>query len=110
MPPYTCLCCGHIKTFETADDAFEAGWDIAPYFTLQRSILNRFCRKRLPNSKLDSTAQHSQRSRAPDPTADTPLPYCDTCTRALNGRHNTPPSTNDGDRAKVLRTIHLAHV
>jgi len=34
MPTYTCLCCGHTDTFETADEAFEAGWGIAPYFTL----------------------------------------------------------------------------
>jgi hypothetical protein len=30
------------ETFETADEAFEAGWDIAPYFTLQP--LCDFCR------------------------------------------------------------------
>jgi hypothetical protein len=35
MPTYTCLCCGHTETFETADEAFEAGWDMAAYFTLQ---------------------------------------------------------------------------
>src|SRR2546430_6656812 len=32
---YTCLCCSHTETFETAEAAFEAGWDVAPYFTLQ---------------------------------------------------------------------------
>lgn len=35
MPTYACLCCGHTEAFETAQDAFEAGWDVAPYFTLQ---------------------------------------------------------------------------
>ncbi len=35
MPTYTCLCCGHTEAFETAQDAFEASWDVAPYFTLQ---------------------------------------------------------------------------
>jgi len=35
MPIYTCLCCGHTEAFETAQDAFEASWDVAPYFTLQ---------------------------------------------------------------------------
>jgi hypothetical protein len=35
MPTYTCLCCGHTEAFETAEDAFEAGWDVSPYFTLQ---------------------------------------------------------------------------
>jgi hypothetical protein len=35
MPTYTCLCCGHTETFEIAEDAFEAGWDVTPYFTLE---------------------------------------------------------------------------
>jgi len=35
MRTYTCLCCGHTQTFETPEKAFEAGWDVAPYFTLQ---------------------------------------------------------------------------
>jgi hypothetical protein len=35
MPTYTCLCCCHTETFDTPEDAFEAGWDVAPYFTLQ---------------------------------------------------------------------------
>lgn len=35
MSIYTCLCCGHTEAFEAAQDAFEAGWDVAPYFTLQ---------------------------------------------------------------------------
>lgn len=35
MPTYACLCCGHTEAFETAQEAFEAGWDVAPYFTLQ---------------------------------------------------------------------------
>jgi hypothetical protein len=35
MPTYTCLCCGHTEAFETAQDAFDASWDVAPYFTLQ---------------------------------------------------------------------------
>ena len=35
MPTYTCLCCGHIETFETAEAADAASWDVAPYFTLQ---------------------------------------------------------------------------
>ena len=35
MPTYTCLCCGHTETFDTAEAAFQASWDVAPYFTLQ---------------------------------------------------------------------------
>jgi hypothetical protein len=35
MPTYTCLCCGHTQTFDTAEETFEASWDVAPYFTLQ---------------------------------------------------------------------------
>jgi hypothetical protein len=35
MPTYTCLCCGHTEAFETAEAAFQASWDVAPYFTLQ---------------------------------------------------------------------------
>jgi hypothetical protein len=35
MPTYTCLCCGHTQTFKTPEEAFEASWDVAPYFTLQ---------------------------------------------------------------------------
>ena len=35
MPTYTCLCCGYTEAFVTAQDAFEASWDVAPYFTLQ---------------------------------------------------------------------------
>lgn len=35
MPTYTCLCCGYAEIFESADAAFQAGWDVAPYFTLQ---------------------------------------------------------------------------
>ncbi len=35
MPTYTCLCCGHTAAFETAEAAFQASWDVAPYFTLQ---------------------------------------------------------------------------
>jgi hypothetical protein len=35
MPTYTCLCCGHTEAFETAQDAFEASRDVAPYFTMQ---------------------------------------------------------------------------
>jgi hypothetical protein len=35
MPTYTCLCCEHTETFESADAAFAAGWDVAPHFTLQ---------------------------------------------------------------------------
>lgn len=35
MPTYQCLCCGHAETFESADAAFQSGWDVAPYFTLQ---------------------------------------------------------------------------
>jgi hypothetical protein len=35
MPTYTCLCCGHTQTFESPDEAFEASWDVEPYFTLQ---------------------------------------------------------------------------
>jgi hypothetical protein len=35
MPTYTCLCCGHTETFESAEAAFHASWDVAPYFTLQ---------------------------------------------------------------------------
>jgi len=35
MPTYTCLCCGHTQTFESADAAFQAGWDVAPRFTVQ---------------------------------------------------------------------------
>ena len=36
-PPvtYTCLCCGHTETFAAPTAAYEAGWDIAPFFTLQ---------------------------------------------------------------------------
>src|SRR5712691_1103748 len=34
MPTYTCLCCSHTEAFETAEDAFEASWDVAPYFRL----------------------------------------------------------------------------
>jgi hypothetical protein len=29
-------CCGHAETFENADAAFQAGWDVAPRFTVQR--------------------------------------------------------------------------
>ena len=35
MPSYTCLCCEHTETFESADAAFQAGWDVAPHFTMQ---------------------------------------------------------------------------
>ena len=35
MPSYTCLCCGHTEEFDSADAAFQAGWDVAPHFTLQ---------------------------------------------------------------------------
>ena len=35
MPTYTCLCCGYTETFETAEAAHHASWDVAPYFTLQ---------------------------------------------------------------------------
>lgn len=35
MPTYTCLCCEHTETFESADAAFQAGWDVAPHFTIQ---------------------------------------------------------------------------
>ena len=35
MPTYTCLCCGHSETFESAEAAHHASWDVAPYFTLQ---------------------------------------------------------------------------
>jgi hypothetical protein len=35
MAMYTCLCCGYTEMFESADAAFQAGWDVAPYFTLQ---------------------------------------------------------------------------
>jgi hypothetical protein len=35
MPTHTCLCCGHTESFETADAAFEASWDVAPYLSLQ---------------------------------------------------------------------------
>ena len=35
MLTYTCLCCGHTETFETAEAADDASWDVAPYFTLQ---------------------------------------------------------------------------
>jgi hypothetical protein len=35
MPTYTCLCCGHTETFESAEAAFRAGWDVAPRFTVQ---------------------------------------------------------------------------
>jgi len=32
---YTCLCCGHTESFASTDGALNAGWDVAPYFTLQ---------------------------------------------------------------------------
>ena len=35
MPTYTCLCCGHTETFESAEAAHLASWDVTPYFTLQ---------------------------------------------------------------------------
>jgi hypothetical protein len=35
MPSYTCLCCGHTETCESADAAFQTGWDVAPHFTIQ---------------------------------------------------------------------------
>lgn len=35
MPTYTCLCCGHSESFESAEAAHHASWDVAPYFTLQ---------------------------------------------------------------------------
>jgi hypothetical protein len=35
MPTYTCLCCGHTETFESPEAAFQAGWDVPPYFTVQ---------------------------------------------------------------------------
>ena len=35
MPTYSCLCCGYTETFESADSAFNAGWDVAPHFTVQ---------------------------------------------------------------------------
>jgi hypothetical protein len=35
MPTYTCLCCSHTETFETAEAAHHASWDVEPYFTLQ---------------------------------------------------------------------------
>jgi hypothetical protein len=38
----------------------------------------------------------------------TPLPCCDTCTRALTGRHRTPPDSDDGVPAKVLPCMYLA--
>jgi hypothetical protein len=27
-----CDCCGHVEQFETESDAFDEGWDCAPYF------------------------------------------------------------------------------
>ena len=74
-----------------------------------------FRRKSQSTQKLDSTAQHSQLLRAPDPTMDTdmwgvsdpaegpgtalrcgggvltPHPCSDTRAGALSGRHNAPP-------------------
>lgn len=35
MPSYTCPCCGHTEDCDSADAAFQAGWDVAPHFTLQ---------------------------------------------------------------------------
>ena len=40
MPTYTCLCCGHTQAFDTPEEAFEASWDVAPYFTLQRCVIS----------------------------------------------------------------------
>jgi hypothetical protein len=37
----------------------------------------------------------------------TPLPCCDICTRALSGRHNTPPDADDGDRPKAVLSKQL---
>lgn len=31
---YTCLRCKKVGAFYSAHEAFEAGWDVAPYFTL----------------------------------------------------------------------------
>ncbi len=35
MSSYTCLCCGHTEVFDSADAAYQAGWDVAPHFTVQ---------------------------------------------------------------------------
>jgi len=35
IPTYSWLCRGHTEPFETDHDAFEAGWDVAPYFPLE---------------------------------------------------------------------------
>jgi hypothetical protein len=37
----------------------------------------------------------------------TPLLSCNTCTRALTGRHRTPPDADDGAREKLLPRMHL---
>ena len=188
MPTHTCLCCGHTETFETAEEAFDASWDVAPYFTLQplcdfcvcagpdprtrrsetaarrrarqleetrtsdatqrthregaesgpelRTILRENCATSKARSlttfagkvspleaRFHRAAQPASSSARPDRDTDmwgvsdpaerpwdrvcdaeagslTPLLCCDTCTRALAGRHKTPPGSNDGDRAK----------
>src|SRR5258705_13977605 len=64
MPSYTCLCCGHPEGFDSADAAFQAGWDVAPHFTLQP--LCNLC----PSSSKDWTAPgHATPSSTPCGTA-----------------------------------------
>jgi hypothetical protein len=197
MPTYTCLCCGHTETFETAEEAFDASWDVTPYFTLQplcdfcpsapvlihglngarrlhaeeyaswkkhgrptpiarsparsrtgtrteddssgklrrfeREIPDHFGGKSRSTSRALFWATSQRTSLSARPTADsytwgvsdpadrpwervcdaeagslTPLPCYNTCTRALSGRHKTPPDNDDDDPAKAFLSMHLA--
>lgn len=35
MVKFKCLCCDHEQEFKDAEEAYKAGWDVAPYFTIQ---------------------------------------------------------------------------
>lgn len=35
MVKFQCLCCGYEQEFNSAEEAYKAGWDVAPYFTIQ---------------------------------------------------------------------------
>lgn len=35
MPAYRCLCCERQQEFDSAEEAFKSGWDVAPYFTIE---------------------------------------------------------------------------
>lgn len=68
MIELTCGCCGHVETFETAREAFEAGWD-EPVHMPSWPVSCPLCPGTAQLGLLDHTGAHERWAREGRPAS-----------------------------------------